>query len=595
MADPERFGRYRVVRRIGSGAFASVWLARDEELDGPVAVKVLADNWSGRVDVRERFVDEARMLRRADSDRVVRVHDIGEVDDGRPYFVMTYADSGTLADRLTGVPMDPAVALWYAVETARGVAVLHRRGIIHRDVKPSNVLLRATADGGEEVLVSDLGLAKAAAGASGLTLAAGTPGFMPPEQAEGFGLTFASDVYALAALTYRMLAGRAPRGGSGPRTVVDRADDEVAPLSGERGDLPDGLDEVLDRALRRDPDQRQPDARAFERDLVAVVGHLPGPGGLTVGGGSLRDRPADVDRLATRTAGAGVVGAGVVGAGAAGGAVAEADPPTLTMRSAVRAASLAPADAVPVEATAASPGRSGPDSGVDTGFGGGLFRPDRSEPPSPPVPVGGALPAPVAAGAPARRPRRRAARVAAALGLALVVLVAGAVIAGVVDDGLRARVFAAARGRTHVAAGSLAVDVPRSWAVQESTTAAAVPGVPRRPRVLAVGEDVAGLSEPTSPGPGVVLARWDGDVRAPLGAVVRAPGCRATSLTNGVTVGPATGSSTTAVCDGTTVETFVGLLTAAGDSLLVQVRGGSAEQRRAVLASVAVSGVEVSG
>ena len=89
MTTPDRFGRYRVVRRIGSGGFATVWLARDDVLDAPVAVKVLADNWAHRLDVRTRFEEEARILRRADSDRVVRVHDIGELPDGRPYCVMT--------------------------------------------------------------------------------------------------------------------------------------------------------------------------------------------------------------------------------------------------------------------------------------------------------------------------------------------------------------------------------------------------------------------------------------------------------------------------------------------------------------------------
>lgn len=100
MHSVERIGRYRLERRLGAGAFGTVWLAHDDELQAPVAVKVLADNWSHRLDVRERFLAEARMLRRAGSDRVVQVHDIGELPDGRPYFVMEYADGGTLADLL---------------------------------------------------------------------------------------------------------------------------------------------------------------------------------------------------------------------------------------------------------------------------------------------------------------------------------------------------------------------------------------------------------------------------------------------------------------------------------------------------------------
>ena len=143
MSAPARFGRYRVVRRIGSGAFATVWLAEDEELEAPVAVKVLADNWSHRLDVRTRFEQEARILRRADSDRVVRVHDIGELPDGRPYFVMTYADRGTLAERVDDGPLPVGEALRYGADIARGLAVLHQVGVIHRDINPGNVLLRS--------------------------------------------------------------------------------------------------------------------------------------------------------------------------------------------------------------------------------------------------------------------------------------------------------------------------------------------------------------------------------------------------------------------------------------------------------------------
>jgi serine/threonine protein kinase len=165
---PVRIGRYRVRRRIGSGSFATVWLAHDEILDAPVAVKVLADNWAHHLDVQERFLEEARILRRTDSDRVVRVYDLGDLDDGRPYFVMTYADRGTLADRLAAGPLPIPLAVQYGADVARGLAVLHAIGVIHRDINPANVLICTGRDGvGERVLVADLGLAKAAAHGSG--------------------------------------------------------------------------------------------------------------------------------------------------------------------------------------------------------------------------------------------------------------------------------------------------------------------------------------------------------------------------------------------------------------------------------------------
>ena len=95
-----RIGRFEIERRLGSGSFATVWLARDEDLEAWVAIKVLADNWSHNEDARRRFLEEARALRQLDNDRIVRVYEVGRLDDDRPYMVMEYADRGTLEDRL---------------------------------------------------------------------------------------------------------------------------------------------------------------------------------------------------------------------------------------------------------------------------------------------------------------------------------------------------------------------------------------------------------------------------------------------------------------------------------------------------------------
>lgn len=119
MAVPERMGRYEIREQIGSGGFATVWHGYDERLDNDVAVKVLAENWLQRLDVQDRFPQEARALRRTDSDRVARVYDIDTLGDGRPYFVMSYADRGTLADRLGAGDLPLDQALWYAAERRR--------------------------------------------------------------------------------------------------------------------------------------------------------------------------------------------------------------------------------------------------------------------------------------------------------------------------------------------------------------------------------------------------------------------------------------------------------------------------------------------
>ena len=260
---PARFGRYRVERRIGSGAFATVWLAQDEVLEAPVAVKVLADNWAHRLDIRARFEEEARILRRADSDRVVRVHDIGELEDGRPYFVMTYADRGSLGERMGDGPLPVADALRYGADIARGLAVLHQVGVIHRDVNPANVLLRAGRDGaGERVLIADLGLAKAAARGSGFTLTVGTPGYTAPEQArpgEG-GLDRRADVYSIGAVLHHMLTGVAPA-----------EDERPVPPRELNPDVPEPVDAVVRQALAVRPEDRFPSAGALADALDAAA------------------------------------------------------------------------------------------------------------------------------------------------------------------------------------------------------------------------------------------------------------------------------------------------------------------------------------
>jgi serine/threonine protein kinase len=258
---PSSVGRYRIDRVLGSGAFASVWLGYDETLAAPVAIKVLAGSLLDDLDVRNRFLEEARILRRADSERLVRVHDIGELPDGRPYFVMSYADRGTLADRMRERPLPVSEALSLAEEIAYGVEVINRLGIIHRDLKPSNILFQTSSDGSERLLIADLGLAKALAHASGaFTLPVGTPGYMSPEQARfGGGLDVRADVYGLGALTYHLLTGRPP----GPAPV------QITPTQ-LRPELSAAFDEVILRALEADREKRWPTAEAFARALSTL-------------------------------------------------------------------------------------------------------------------------------------------------------------------------------------------------------------------------------------------------------------------------------------------------------------------------------------
>ncbi|MEU1245418.1 serine/threonine-protein kinase [Micromonospora arida] len=254
MSIPPQVGRYRIARPVGAGAFATVWLAYDDELHSSVAVKVLADNWAQRADIRGRFRQEARFMRQVDSDHLVRVLDVGELPDGRPYLVMTYAAGGTLADRLTGGPMPVREALRIAADIARAVAVLHDNGVLHRDLKPSNVLFDPTPTG-DRVLVADLGLAKTLAHASGFTVVAGTPAYMAPEQlVPGGGIDVRADVYAIGALTHHMVTGSPPG-----QPVV------AAPR------VPVAVERAVRRALHRDPGRRWPTAAAYASALEGLL------------------------------------------------------------------------------------------------------------------------------------------------------------------------------------------------------------------------------------------------------------------------------------------------------------------------------------
>ena len=275
VANPHRIGKYLAERALGAGSFATVWLAFDELLEVQVAIKVLADNWARNVDIRRRFVEEARLLRRIDHDRVVRVYDVDELPDGRPYFVMAVADRATLHERIEengkGTPLDTEVALRLGLEICEALSIVHDFGVVHRDIKPSNILFRSIRNhervsasragrvlGDAAVMIGDFGLAKDLAVASGFTLAAGTPAYMAPEQASPTAVIDRRvDVFATAAVIYEMLAGH-PAFKSDTLSGVrrSRAESAVQPLIEVRPDLPIGLSNALSKGMARLPDDR---------------------------------------------------------------------------------------------------------------------------------------------------------------------------------------------------------------------------------------------------------------------------------------------------------------------------------------------------
>jgi serine/threonine-protein kinase len=249
---------------------ATVYLARDAELDRPVALKVLAENLADDPDFRARFVREARLVAGLGHPNVVAVFDAG-FDEGRPYIVMEYVEGETVADllRRTG-PLAPERAASLALQACAGLAHAHAAGLVHRDVKPQNLLLR-----GDGVLkVADFGIARAAESTrmTQVGTVLGTAAYLAPEQAAGGEVTAAADVYSLGVVLYELITGRTPYRFE---TLVELArkqlEEPITPVSDLVPEVSPGLEDVVMRALARRPQHRFADAGELRGALAAAV------------------------------------------------------------------------------------------------------------------------------------------------------------------------------------------------------------------------------------------------------------------------------------------------------------------------------------
>jgi serine/threonine protein kinase len=242
---------------------AVVDLAHDVELERPVALKRLADSAARDDEIRARFLREGRLAARLSHRNVVRVYDVGE-DRGRPFIAMEFVDGETLAQRVARAgPQRPEDVARSGIELCRGLAAVHDAGLVHRDVKPQNLLL--ARDG--QLKLGDFGIALGL-DATRLTSAGtvlGTAAYLAPEQARGEVVTAAADIYGVGAVLYELLAGRPPRS---PSSLAELAAHEAIPPP---AGAPTALAGVVMRCLAADPAARPSSAAALARELAATL------------------------------------------------------------------------------------------------------------------------------------------------------------------------------------------------------------------------------------------------------------------------------------------------------------------------------------
>jgi eukaryotic-like serine/threonine-protein kinase len=257
--------RYAISELLAHGGMGDVYRATDQRLGRIVAVKLLADRHARNDEFRVRFVREAQTAASLTGEPfVAAIYDVGETEDGLPFIVMEYVSEGTVADRIRNGPIERAQATTWLRQAAAAVDAAHARGIVHRDVKPANLLV--AEDGA--IRVSDFGIARAA-GHDTLTLAGtvlGSSGYMAPEQARGEPSTPATDRYALACIAFELLTGSRPFARESVAAEAAAHANEPPPSAAARG-LPSHVDRVFARGLAKRPDERYPTCGAFVADL----------------------------------------------------------------------------------------------------------------------------------------------------------------------------------------------------------------------------------------------------------------------------------------------------------------------------------------
>jgi len=288
-------GRYEIIRLLGRGGMAVVFLAQDLVLERHVAIKVLPPEASHDVKVIHRFQQEAKTAAKLDHPNIIPIYRV-ESEAGLNYFVMKYVNGSSLDQRLEQGPLPVDLARRVLRDAALALGHAHMRGIVHRDVKPANIMLES--DG--RVVLTDFGISKALDGGSALTGTGniiGTPHYMAPEQAKGVELDGRVDQYALAVVGHQILTGKQPFEGSSHSILYKHVFELPPRIFESRPDAPADLCAALDRALSKEPGKRFPGMEEF---AAAVSGERTGPPTLVSAGVTPSDQQAATKRPRTR-------------------------------------------------------------------------------------------------------------------------------------------------------------------------------------------------------------------------------------------------------------------------------------------------------
>ncbi|MGA7686602.1 MAG: serine/threonine-protein kinase, partial [Terriglobales bacterium] len=281
-----KLGPYEIQSPLGAGGMGEVYLARDTRLDRTVAIKILPSHLSSNLEAKQRFEREARAISSLNHPNICTLHDVGH-QDGADFLVMEYLEGETLAERLLKGPLPPEQVLRYGIEICDGLEKAHKSGVIHRDLKPGNIML--TKSGAK---LMDFGLAKAVpmqqAPSSSLTMTISKPSanqpltsqgmivgtfqYMSPEQLEGKEADSRSDIFALGAVLYEMASGKRAFGGKTQASIVAAIlASEPQPISAVQPMSPPALDRVVRTCMAKDPDDRWQTAHDVKLQLEWIA------------------------------------------------------------------------------------------------------------------------------------------------------------------------------------------------------------------------------------------------------------------------------------------------------------------------------------